>query len=113
MRNKTIRVTYDPPESDPRYGEAGDVIERDCPKAQWLADLPEHIEALHQRARASLPAETVYELRGKVTANHGLGHGIAWYHIDAMKDREVTGAIPWPGKFNELGGYYLLGTFRT
>lgn len=119
------RRSYDPPESAPWYGELGEAIcygpdSRDewkergiADRAAWVAAMPQHLTELHDRAKQALPPGTVHELRGKVPTNYGRDVGVAWYHLPEMKDWEVTGAVPWPGEFHRLGGYFKLGTFRT
>lgn len=120
----TVRVFYDPPESNPNYGECGEAIECDGESvviktlgpsdlSRFVDDLSVHIDELHRRAQGALPAGTVYEIRGMMPQSYGRRYGVAWYHVDAMKDWPVTGSIVYPGKRNELGGYMMLGTFRT
>lgn len=119
-----IRVFYDPPEENPNFGECGQAIECDGDSVtverlepstlpRFVSELPVHIEELHRRAREALPVGAVYEIRGMIPQKYGRRYGIAWYHIDAMKDWEVTGVIPYPGKLNSLGGYMILGTFQV
>ncbi len=120
----SVRVSYDPPEDNPNFGECGGAIENssECLSLRELGrasvseferDMPQHLEMLHEMARKKLPPGTVYELRGKIPSDYGRSRGVAWYHIDAMGDWPVTGAIPYPGTKNQLGGYMQLGTFRT
>ncbi len=104
-----VQITYDTPEENPRFGEAGESVplaRNPSPESVTGA-----VRTLHAAAAKALPPGTVYELRSMIP---GLDiGGIAWYHIDRMKDWPVTGAIPWPGEINPLGGYVKLGTFRT
>jgi hypothetical protein len=124
LQDGSFRVTYDSPEENPNFGECGNSIDNEgghvtlkelgpASVEKFERDMPQHIEMLHQMAREKLPPGTVYDIRGKIPSDYGRSRGVAWYHVDAMKDWPVTGPIPYPGTLNGLGGYMQLGTFRT
>jgi len=124
LEDGSVQVSYDSPEDNPNFGECGNAIENVNERVTLLElgrasidkferDMPRHIEMLHEMARKKLPPGTVYDLRAKIPSDYGRNRGVAWYHVAAMKDWPVTGAIPYPGTRNELGGYMQLGTFRT
>jgi hypothetical protein len=106
LEDGRISITYDPPEENPNYGEvwASIPVEKD-PSPE---NIDRVVSQLHLDAKKALPPGTVYDLRTTFD-----GSGIAWYHVDAMRDWPVTGEIPYPWKKNELGGYFILGIFKT
>jgi hypothetical protein len=106
LEDGVFKVSYDTDEENPRFGEVGLSV----PVSMYLSEkgLQRVLEILHTDAANVLPAGTVYDLRvnSQKTA-------AAWYHVDAMKNWPLTEAVAWPGKINPLGGYFMLGTFRT
>lgn len=107
-----FHVRYEPPESSPIWGECGEDLE--LPVNAMDDQIEFAFESLHAWAREKLPSGIIYEIRGMVpTSNMAANRKLAWYHIDRMAERQVTGRIPWPGKVCELGGYILHGVFRT
>jgi len=123
-KNGNFIVTYDTPEENPSYLEDGQCIEienghkviatleRIGPR-EFDAQAGEIIEKLHAMAAAKLAPGTIYEIRGKIQTDYGRGRGLAWYTNHWLQEREPTGAIEYPGKVNELGGYMFLGTFMV
>jgi hypothetical protein len=109
LEDGRISITYDPPEENPNYGEVGASIPVE--KDPTPEDIDRVVSQLHLDAKKALPPGTVYDLRTTFD-----GSGIAWYHVDAMRDWPVLllhHYIRWPGEKHELGGYYTLGTYRT
>lgn len=109
LRSGRIKVTYDTPEEDPRFGEAGASIRLFPPISE--EQIERVLQCLHQDAARVLPPGTTYDMRAKLPGSKD--PGIAWYHVHTMKDWPVTGMVPYPGITNPLGGYMQLGTFRT
>lgn len=55
-------------------------------------------------------------MRGKIPTDYGRNKGLAWYSAGWMQSpmfKEPLGAISYPGRLNELGGYMILGVFKT
>ena len=121
-----ITVTYDTPEEHPSYREDGQSIETGdtgvvlkqltnlTPDLFWNFGVSEIIGKLHELAREKLGPGVVYEIRGKIPTNYGRSRGLAWYTSHWMQsDAEPPFEMPYPGKLNELGGYMIIGRFKT
>jgi hypothetical protein len=117
-------VTYDTPEDNPAYLEDGECIEINDGRLvsavlepigprEFDAQADQIILRLHAMAAAKLEAGTIYEIRGKIPSNYGRGRGLAWYTNHWLQETPPAGAVPYPGRCNELGGYMYLGTFKA
>lgn len=72
-------------------------------------DVQDVLKRLHESAARTLPEGTVYDIRVNLTRD-----GIAWYHVEAMRDWPVADQLEsFPGKINPLGGYFSMGVCRT
>jgi hypothetical protein len=85
------------------------------PRHHTAADIELAERVLHEGANKTLPPGTVYDLRHTVVTSNGPAHHvISWHHAPEMNDWPVDETAPcWPGTVNALGGYLMLGTFRT
>jgi hypothetical protein len=115
-----LKIWYDDPENeDPNFGQDGDIIDYDAKseypggRDAWLAQMHTHLQTLKAQALERLGPGKVYEIRSKIPTDFGRSLGVAWYTIKAMQALELVDEKPYPGVYNELGGYFFMGRFKT